>query len=229
MPTHQLLSVFAFSCFAITVTISGYGQTGEARNIPPLKAAPKVQPDRPGLATPDRPRITVIDGRLSASIVNKSVKALLEEISQQSGIYVSTEEVKDSLVSVEFKEVSLEVGLQEILKNQDAFFLYGAQENNPENQQHRSTSLRGVWVYPKGQGRRILPVGPEKWASTEELQRLAEDPDPEVRARAFETLVGRKGSRAPNVVFEALEDQNDRVRFRTLQAALNNRVALSLD
>jgi hypothetical protein len=123
----------------------------------------------------------------------------------------------------------LEVGLQEILKNQDAFFLYGAQENNPENQQHRSTSLRGVWVYPKGQGRRILPVGPEKWASTEELQRLAEDPDPEVRARAFETLVGRKGSRAPNVVFEALEDPNDRVRFRTLQAALNNRVALSLD
>jgi hypothetical protein len=104
MPTHQLLSVFAFSCFAITVTISGYGQTGEARNIPPLKAAPKVQPDRPGLETPDRPRVTVIDGRLSASIVNKSVRALLEEISQQSGIYVSTEEVKDSLVSVEFRK-----------------------------------------------------------------------------------------------------------------------------
>jgi HEAT repeat protein len=90
-------------------------------------------------------------------------------------------------------------------------------------------SLRAVWVYPKGQGRRILPVGPEKWASTEELHRLAEDPDPEVRARAFETLVGRKGGKAQEVVFDALGDPNDRVRFRTLQAALNNRVPLALD
>jgi hypothetical protein len=243
MPTHKLLVVFAFSFIATSVAISGSGQTGESRNTPALKAAAEGQPDQAGLGTragtsegvtkhqaaTDRPRVTVIDGRLSVSAMKKSMKALLEEISQRSGVYVSTDEVKDSLVSIELKDVSLEAGLQEILNNQDAFFLYGAREDNPENQQHRSTSLRAVWVYPKGQGRRILPVGPEKWASSEELRSLAADPDPEVRARAFETLVGRSGSKAQDVVFEALEDSNDRVRFRTLQAALNNRVALSPD
>jgi HEAT repeat protein len=125
-------------------------------------------------------------------------------------------------VSVQFQDLPLDEGLRRILKDQDAFFFYGVEDN-------ASASLRVVWVYPKGRGNGLAPTPPETWASTIELEGRLADPDPEARARATEALIERKGGAALDVVLQALKDRDDQVRNRVLYKALNSGIKLPSD
>jgi len=168
--------------------------------------------------------ITVVDGRLSVQVHNRPLQWVLEEIAQQSGLFISAEHIGEERISVHFQDVPLDQGLQHLLKDQDAFFFHGA-----EAEGYGTASLRAVWVYAKGKGRRIFPVPPEDWASTQEIAQGLTDPDPEERARTIEALVDRGGKQALEPVMQALRDQNEKVRYRALYKAVDAGLALPAD
>ena len=65
---------------------------------------------------------------------------------------------------------------------------------SPLMQEKLPASIKGIWVYPKGEGLELEPVPPSLWASTKELEAQLEDPDPGVRNDTFETLIERQGA-----------------------------------
>src|SRR5262245_12678296 len=193
----------------------------------PVAGIPSSTP--PNATTPDetphgsKPIITVTEGHLSVQVRNRSLKAILAEVSSSSGVpIVLGEGINDQRVSLRFRDLPLGQGLLVLLQALDSFFLYGVQGQSP-------ASLRAVWVYPKGQGRRIVPVGPEVWASTDEMGQRLSDPDPAERARAVEVLMERQGQRAFDASLQALADDDEQVRYRALYQAQKSSVALPGD
>lgn len=117
------------------------------------------------------------------------------------------------------QDTAFDEGLREILSGHDMFILYGGEQVAPV----------AIWVYPEGKGRQLLPVPPELWASTPEIEQQLGDSDPELRAQAVETLIQRRGLRSLEAVLQALEDPHDTVRSRALDAAVNHAVELPED
>lgn len=160
------------------------------------------------------------DGRLSVKAQNLPLARLADELSQKAGVAVLLlEAVGNQPVSANFDSLPLDQGLRQLLQKQDVFFFYGVDEDQP-------SSLKAIWIYPKGRGRGLAPTPPDKWQSTQELIPLLSDSDPKVRGRAVETLVERKGSRAKEAVLKAIHDDNDQVRSRALYAALRSAMDL---
>jgi hypothetical protein len=183
-------------------------------------------PGSNGSLSPERatqqPRslITVKNGRLSAWIERRSLNRVLDEIQTKGMVMIIAEGVEDQPVSAQFEDLPLDEGLRTLLQDQDTFFFYGAEDG-------ASASLRAVWVYPKGQGRQIMPVPAEKWASTRELEQELANPDAEARTRAIEALAERQASL--DVVLQALTDKEGGVRSRTLYKALDSGIKLPAD
>jgi hypothetical protein len=202
------------------------GSSAENTPVPPTELpSPTTPPEPPSL-------VTVEGGRLTVLVENRPLEWILDEISRKSGVAVTGAETETGQpVSVQFKDLPLDQGLREILKDQDAFFFYGVDEKGGDEtrgsgEAQSGSSLKAVWVYPKGQGRQIAPVPPEQWASTREMKQGVTDPDPGVRSRTLELLVEREGERALNEVVLALRDRDDQVRERALHAALNSGMPL---
>ncbi len=168
--------------------------------------------------------ITVVDGRLSVQVQNRSLQWVLEQIAQQSGVFISAKYIGGERISVQLQDLPLDQGLQHLLRDQDAFFFYGAEAGG-----YGDASLKAVWVYAKGKGRRILPVPAEEWASTRELAQGLTDPDPDERVRAIEGLIERTGKHALDTVAQSLRDPDEKVRYRVLHKALAAGLALSTD
>ena len=81
--------------------------------------------------------------------------SVLEEISARTQIaLVAGEGLEGDYVSAELKNVPVDEGLRDILKNHDAFYYYGAVGQNTK------PSLRAVWVYAKGTAATFQPVAP---------------------------------------------------------------------
>lgn len=174
--------------------------------------------------TEQQPLITVEDGRLSVQVQNRPLKWVLAQISEKSGVFISTENIGNVRISVQLQDSPLDQGLRHILRGQDTFFFYGTEEG-----EYGNASLQAVWVYTKGTGHNILPVPRTAWASTREVELSLTDPDPEERARAVEVLVERKGKQALDIVLQVLKDQDEKVRYRALFKALNAGLALPAD
>ena len=180
----------------------------------PSEVIPNGSPGEPKML------VTVADNLLSIQVQNRSLVSILEQISDQTGIpIIISEGVKDKTVSFQFQNLPLDQGLQVLLKELDAFFFYGAQGHSP-------ASLSTVWLYPKGKGRRIVPVPPDAYAGTAEMQQNLSDPDPDERARAVEALIKLQGSRALNTVLQVLKDPDEKVRYRALHQAVRLDVSL---
>lgn len=187
----------------------------EGRHSPsPSEGMSPVSPDRPKAAT------TFANNRLSVQVQNRSLAWILEEISNKSGIpLILSEGMKDQTVSIRFKDLPLDQGLQVVLKTLDAFYFYGAQGEAP-------ATLKAVWLYPKGKGSRIVPAPPETHASTAEMQQDLSDPDPAERARAAEALIKRQGRRALDTLVQVLVDPDEKVRYRAVNQAVRSGLAL---
>jgi HEAT repeat protein len=163
------------------------------------------------------------EGRLSVDVQGRTLEWVLGQISRAANVaFVTDETLPETTVSVQFGDVPLDEGLRRILKDQDSFFFYEAQGNAP-------SALRVVWVYPKGQGRSIQPVPPERWASTRDLEKLLTDPDADARSRAVESLIERQGEKARAVVLRALKDDSARVRTQALYGAFSSGLELPAD
>jgi hypothetical protein len=165
----------------------------------------------------------VTNNRLSVQAENHSLAWILEEISNKSGVpIIPSEGMKDQTVSIRFRDLPLDQGLQVVLKTLDAFYYYGAQGEAP-------AALKAVWLYPKGKGSRIVPAPPEAYASTAEMQQDLSDPDPAERARAAEALIQRQGRRGLDTLVHVLADPDEKVRYRALYQATRSGLALPED
>jgi len=166
------------------------------------------------------------DGRLSVSVTNQPLAQVLSVISQKAMVAITGggNLGREQRVTMQFQGLSLEDGLRRLLANYDAFFFYAgdARASGP-------TTLKSVWVYPKGGGNGLEPVPAEEWASTSEYRGKLSASDPTVRADAIKTVVDREGDRARPAVLKALKDSDPQVRSSALNAALNASVQISDD
>lgn len=171
--------------------------------------------------------IAIEKGRITASIRNSPFDAVLEQLASQTGAaFVPADDldIRAIRVSAELAGVPLDEGLRLLFNNYDVFFYYGAVGTAP-------SSLRTVWFYRKGAAANLRPVPPEVWASTKDLQAAIADPDPVVRARAYEALMSRPDRESRELVLLALRglEADDAVRERTLAIASSTDMQLPSD
>jgi len=199
------------------LSISTFAAIGPGQQAGPPATSSRATADsaaRTSNSADTGPAVIFKDGRLSVRARNRSLGGMTDEISTKAGIpIVISEEASSQLISVNFQNLPLDEGLRQILSKQDAFFFYGVDEQGP-------SSLKVIWVYPKGQGRGITPVPAEKWASTKDLETMLKDKDPKARGRAIETLAERKGAAALEEVLKSLQDSDDGVRTQALFGAV---------
>jgi len=210
-------------CVTWLLSISVFAPIGSGQQSGRPQARSQASPDTTQASKPSdqRPSITFKDRRLSVRAQKSSLERLTDEISGKAGVPILLSEgVGSQLVSVNFQDLPLDEGLRQILNKYDAFFFYGVDEQEP-------SSLKVVWVYPRGRGRGIEPVPKEKWASTKDIEAMLADKDPEVRGRAIEALVQRKGEAALDTVVKFLQDDNEQVRTRALYGATKAGVQVS--
>lgn len=169
--------------------------------------------------------VTVEGGRLTLTAVNRPIGWIIEEISRQSGIAVTgIETITAETVSAWLKDVPLDQGLREILKDKDLIFLYEANERGGgAREEAKSVALlKAVWVYPKGQAGRVASLLSEQENAPIEIEENGSDhPAASDRARTIERLVKRKGEQALDDLLQALEDRDGQVRERAITAALD--------
>lgn len=171
----------------------------------------------------ERSAVAVRNGRLNLSVQNRSLASVLDEISRQSGVTIhDIEKAGSEEVTIQIKEMPIDQGLQQILSAYDLFFFYQAPGKEGDTAGNPASSLKGVWFYPKGEGGKISPIPPEQSAGSAEIKNGLRHPDPAERGRAVELLVAQKGERALDEVRLALNDREDPVRERALDAALHS-------
>lgn len=174
----------------------------------------------PAPAVPGSPPVAFRDGRLQLDVRARPLGWVLDEISRRASLAVIlAEDLRERPVSLQLRDVPLDEGLRELLKEYDVFLFYGAEEKPP-------SSLKAVWVYPRGAGRGLEPTPPEQWASTREIERRVADRDPSVRSRAVAALIERRSEGARDVVLKALKDEDDQVRTQALYGAVNSDLQL---
>lgn len=174
-----------------------------------------------------RSAVAVRNGRLNLSVQNRSLASVLDEISRQSGVTIhDIEKAGSEGVTIQIKEMPIDQGLQQILSAYDLFFFYQAAGKEGDTAGNPASSLKGVWFYPKGEGGKISPIPPEQSAGSAEIKNGLRHPDPAERGRAVELLVAQKGERALDEVRLALNDREDPVRERALDAALHSGMIL---
>jgi hypothetical protein len=196
----------------------------------PLSPAAAQQPDLPGASASPAGQLAIAieNGRITASIRNRPLGAVLEELGSRTGVALipaADMDIEALRVSAELAGVPVDEGLRRLLENYDAFFYYGVVGN-------RSSSLRAVWIYRRGAAAALRPVPPEVWAGTKELQASLADTDPEVRARAYQALISRPDRESREVVIQALRgasEPDDAVRERILSTAFSTGVSLPRD
>lgn len=144
------------------------------------------------------------------------LRELLEQISRAArvALIISSHVVATEKLSVDFRNFPADAALREVLRDYDAFYFYGAQDDS-------QLRLRIVWVYPHGKGSGLEPLPPEQWASTKEMRERLKNADPGLRASAIEALVQRLGDAASEEILNALRDADEPVRTMALHEALD--------
>lgn len=166
------------------------------------------------------PAVSVKDGKLTVRAHEWRLQSLLDEISRQISVaFVDDDAVGSWKISAQCQDLPIDEALRQILTKFDTFFFYGVDDNLPAR-------LKVIWIYPKGRGRGFVPVPPEKWSSTRDLEQRLAAGDPEERAATLEALVERKGAQAMVEIRYGLEDMDEHVRVHTLYAALSAGVEL---
>ena len=215
---HSILCALAFVSLSAPGRASLNGQAPQSAGAKKDAAAPIIKPAAP-------PVTIAVDGTLS---VTPTARLTLQEVLNDISVHaklpiVVADALEHEVVSVQLRDVPIDEGLKRLLAKYDAFYLFSASETETGKP---STSIKGVWVYPKGEGLDLEPVPPTLWASTEELEAQLDDPDPGVRNDTYEALIERQGARGLPIVLRGLGDRDDGVRLGTLTNALDAGVAI---
>ncbi len=204
--------VFGFSLLTLSVLSSNSSgqQTPAGQNVrAQSQGRAAVQPNEQS----QKFSIIFKDGRLTVEAKNRPLSLLVDDLSLKTQVPVILDsDVADLPVSISFQGLALDEGLRRIFQNYDVFYMYGSEKSEP-------STLKVVWVYPRGKAAGLEPVPPEKWASTKELKGFLNSKDPQLRARAVKALVEREGSTALPTVNLALADKDPDVRASALYGA----------
>jgi hypothetical protein len=167
--------------------------------------------------------VSVIAGRLSIDVIDRPLRAVLQQIADQAGmsLFVS-DEVGNAPVSLRAENLALDTGLKALLVDTDSFFLYGRTKDSAQG-------IVGMWVYAKGRGPDFAPMTVAHSADPAEINSVPANAAPEARARSVEALVQQRGSAAMPAVLQALKDADALVRSRALDAAVNFGLAVPED
>lgn len=167
--------------------------------------------------------IRATGNRLSLDVIDKSLKTIIDEVHQQSGItIVVSDEIPNSRVSLQLDDSPIEQGLQRLLDKYDSFFFFSPIDGG-------TARLTTVWVYPKERGQVLAPIPSPIEVHNNELRQQAADPDTVKRALATAALIERNGPEAGELLTTALTDPDEQMRIQALNAALRVAVDLSPD
>jgi hypothetical protein len=184
----------------------------------------EAEREREEKSPPGPPSVRVQNGRLTVHAKNRRFRSIIADLARTTDVAFELDEsVEDPRTTVDFDNLSIEEGLRRVLASYDSFFLYADRQDKPGV----AATLSTIWVFARGRSTGVIPTTRAEWASTAELEKEVADPDPEVRGRAIEAIVERRGQRAEQIIQRALTDDNDDVRTRTLYAAISADVDLS--
>lgn len=185
-----------------------------AQQKPRKPVAPPV-PQRP-VDNAGAPAVTVNrDGTMSVSAGGLTLMDVLSEIMMRTKLPVSVApEIQREPVKAVFRDLPFDEGLKRLLAAYDTFYLYSDAKTG-------AGPVKGVWVFPRGEGRNLQPVPPAAWGSSKELESTLGDPDPGVRMDAYEALLEREGEQGLPTLMRALGDVDDAVRHHALSTAIN--------
>jgi len=182
-------------------------------------------PSPPGSTAPGL-AVTLDAGQLTIRAANVPLDAVLAELSTRTGIPIEAASALESHhISAWVKSAPVEQAIRELLKNYDAFFLYGAVAR-------QGGRLTAVWVYPRGTATNLRPVPPEAWASTKELELALADGDASIREQAYEALLSRADRPSRNLVLLGIRgasETDSELRQRILSSAISRGMAIPRD
>ena len=203
---------FLICVLGLGISSASIVRADESKLSAPAPTAATLNGSRGGTQTAEQSIIAVQHGKLTVRVKNWSLESLLDRVSEQSGIaFVAPQGMGTAPVSLNLQNLPLEEALRQILSNHDTFFLWAA-----AGQPGKPSSLKAVWIYPKGKGQILQPLPPEEWASTKELREKLGDRDPDARVAAVKSLIERRGQGAEEEVLQALRDSDAKVRSRAL-------------
>ena len=173
-------------------------------------AASTKTAESPTANQPGRLQVAFENDLLTVRADHAQLKSVMKEISRRAFIAVElSDDIAADRISVAFAGLPLEDGLRRILAGYDVFSYYRG-----------GKGLLTVWVYGRLEGRGLMPVPADTWASTADLEKRLEDADPGERAAALESLVERGGRVGRQAVLKGLADPDTQVRTLALYGAL---------
>ena len=166
--------------------------------------------------------VRIHDGRLTIRAQNESLGELLRLVARRTNVAITVAPgLEAASCSLAIVDVPLEEGLRRLVGAYDAFLFYAGAPKEPR--------LAGLWVFPRGQGRASAPLDTVMWASDADVARRLADPDSNVRLRALEALIERRGQEAIEVVLAALADADESVRAQVLDLAFSSGLQIPPD
>jgi hypothetical protein len=212
------LQVLLCVCCGLFASMLGIPVLAGQQAIVPSAVSTTNPPSATSQAPPGNARISLKDGQLSVDFKNLPLERLGDELSHKGGIaVVFMDNAASQQVSAVFQKLPLDQGLHRILRDQDVFYFYSSDGNN-------ASSLKALWIFPKGKARGVAPVPPDQWGSNKDLSALLVSSNPAARGQAAETLIQRKGEAATDVLLRALDDKDAQVRVRALYASMQSGV-----
>ncbi len=209
----RLLPPASVALVLLFIAAAGAAQPAEKRPNPGASAG-AAGPAAATTTSGGPPRLTIKNGRLTASFKDVTLAELADAISHRAPIAVIVSGAcAGHRVAADFNDVPVDQAMRQLLRHEDVFYFYGVEGNQP-------TALKAVWVYPKGHGRGLFPIPPDQWGSTRDLLAGLASKDPNVRAHAIESLVQRKRDGARDELLTALNDSSSEVRAQALYAAM---------
>ncbi len=168
----------------------------------------------------EKPVIRIAEDSITLALQDKPLGWVLDQISRRSQVRIIRDQNIDTdLLSINCKNAPIDRGIRQMLSAYDIFILYGAGNNIPS----------AVWIYQKGQGKQhtAISAGISQKNTAAEQQIIV--PNPSGRAKAIETLVRHRNSKAQDEVIQGLEDPAAMVRIRALDTAVNFDLAVPED
>jgi hypothetical protein len=183
-------------------------------------------------ADPPRPEelasaLKLRDGRVTAKLHDQTLNMICLAVAQAAHISINVaDSISEDRISLDVDATPIDVALRELLREYDVFVLYASTD--------APSSVRALWIYPKGGASEIRPVPRSHWAGMQELEASMEDTNPETREGAYKALLDRAStdSRSRSLIIAAIKGVRERdtnVRERLLSTAINKAFPFTAD
>jgi hypothetical protein len=163
-----------------------------------------------------------VQSAISLNVSQKPLKKIAALIVKPLSInLIYDKEIADQVVDFCAENLTVEEALKKLFSNSDTFFYYAHATDG-------ALKLATVWVYPQGMGDLLSPL-PTIAENLSQVTLDVNDPDPDTRARAVESLIRQQVSDAPDILEIALNDTEEKVRLHALNSAAITSMPVSLE